>query len=55
MAGRPYPGGQKYKSQGYHMYEVGPTNMDGKGMDAYEETRQKLFAQGRGACPFGFS
>lgn len=55
MAGRPYPGGQKYKSQGYHMYEVGPTQMDGKGMDAYEETRQKLFAQGRGACPFGFS
>ena len=55
MTGRPCPGGQKYKSQGYHMYEVGPTEMDGKGMNAYEETRQKLFTQGRGACPFRFS
>lgn len=54
-AGRPYPEGQKYKSQGYHIHEVGPSKMDGKGMDAYEATRQKLFAQSRGACPFGFS
>ncbi|OCK80615.1 hypothetical protein K432DRAFT_297294 [Lepidopterella palustris CBS 459.81] len=55
IAGRPIPGGQKYKPEGYHMHEIGPSKMEGKGMEAYEEGKERLLKQGRGKCPFAFA
>ncbi|KAF2495919.1 hypothetical protein BU16DRAFT_508612 [Lophium mytilinum] len=52
LAGRPIPGGGKYKPEGYHMHEVGPKKMEGKGLEHYEAEREKLFAAGKGGCPF---
>ncbi|KAL2354122.1 hypothetical protein BJ546DRAFT_95749 [Cryomyces antarcticus] len=57
IAGRPLPGddGKKFKPYGYKINDVGPTSMEGKGMQAFEEVRGRLMKQGRGGCPFAFS
>jgi hypothetical protein len=51
-AGRPIPGGGKYKPEGYHFHEIGPAKMEGKGLDHYKAEREKLFNARRGGCPF---
>lgn len=56
MTGKPYAGSDaKYRPEGYHIHEVGPHLMAGKGMKEYEATRDHLMAQGRGGCPFAFA
>ncbi|KAF2804935.1 uncharacterized protein BDZ99DRAFT_467159 [Mytilinidion resinicola] len=52
LAGRPIPGGGKYKPEGYHFHEVGPKKMEGKGLEHYKMEKGKLYAAGRGGCPF---
>ncbi|KAF2088755.1 hypothetical protein K490DRAFT_72476 [Saccharata proteae CBS 121410] len=55
LAGKPYPGDKKFKPEGYRIQDVGPKSMEGKGMDDFSRTREKLLAQGRGGCPFAFA
>jgi hypothetical protein len=54
LTGGPVPGdqGNKYKSQGYLIPEMGPKIAEGKGMEEYEQTRSKLMSQNRAGCPF---
>lgn len=53
LAGRPYPG-RGFKPEGLTIPEVGPVNMEGKGHDYFEGTKEKLMGMGRGGCPFAF-
>src|SRR5690348_14503213 len=43
----------KFKSQGYRIHEVGPPNLEGKGLKEFEEEVMRLKRDGWGLrCPF---
>ncbi|KAJ4361160.1 hypothetical protein N0V95_002129 [Ascochyta clinopodiicola] len=54
-AGKPYPNGKGYNSQGYEIFEVGPEKLEGKGLDECKAMRDRLMGSDRGQCPFAFS
>jgi hypothetical protein len=47
----PIPG-KEYASHGYHIHEIGPKSLSGKGLQEFAESTEKFMAQGRGGCPF---
>lgn len=51
LSGKGYPS-KAFKSEGYHIHELGPFSMSGKGLEEYNATREKLQKSGRGGCPF---
>jgi hypothetical protein len=54
--GKPYPGSDaKHKPEGYHIHEVGPNSVSGRGMTEFTEGRDRLLAEKRGGCPFAFA
>lgn len=53
--GGPYPDGQRYKPEGYKIFEIGPQKLEGKGVEECEAIRDDLMASGRGGCPFAFA
>ena len=54
MLGKPVPGddNDKYSPKGYHIGDVGPNHMVGKGMDSTSEIKANLKKRNRGGCPF---
>lgn len=52
MIGKPYPGSPGFKSEGYVLEEVGPKNLEGKGLEYFTQTKERLLRQSRGGCPF---
>ncbi|KAF2003371.1 hypothetical protein P154DRAFT_105073 [Amniculicola lignicola CBS 123094] len=53
--GRPVPDGKGYKPEGYHMFELGPSKFEGKGVEECAATAEKLLNGRRGGCPFAVS
>lgn len=54
LVGLPVPGdeGEKYYPQGYHLPDVGPKLMLGKGAESAKETVSNLRKTRTGGCPF---
>ncbi|TID21333.1 hypothetical protein E6O75_ATG04728 [Venturia nashicola] len=53
IGGKPIPGAL-YKPQGYLIHEVGPKSQEGRGLEEFEEGKEKLMREARGGCPFSF-
>lgn len=51
----PGDNGDRYASEGYHIAEIGPKGMKGKGAEVMALEKEKLRAQITGGCPFAFS
>ncbi|KAH5077135.1 hypothetical protein HBI73_177100 [Parastagonospora nodorum] len=56
IIGGPHPGdGKQYKSEGYKIFELGPTKLENHGIAECESTRDRLMSSDRGGCPFAFA
>lgn len=57
MLGGPLPGdeGEKFRPQGYHIHDVGPDSMQGKGLEAVNMTKERIMKRNSGRCPFAFA
>jgi hypothetical protein len=53
--GGPFPDGKNYKSEGYKIFEVGPTKLENQGHAECEAIKDRLMKSNRGACPFAFA
>lgn len=54
--GGPHPGdGKQYKSEGYKIFELGPTKLENHGTAECEAARDRLMSSDRGGCPFAFA
>ncbi|KAH7028366.1 hypothetical protein B0J12DRAFT_714139 [Macrophomina phaseolina] len=55
MIGKPYPGSPGFKAEGYVLEEVGPKSLEGKGIEYFVQTKERLMNQSRGGCPFAIT
>ncbi|KAK3720661.1 hypothetical protein LTR37_003711 [Vermiconidia calcicola] len=53
LTGRPLPGDDGIKPEGYTHEEVGPAKFEGRGKEDFVQERERLMMMGRGGCPFG--
>ncbi|KAI9722357.1 MAG: hypothetical protein M1812_001829 [Candelaria pacifica] len=47
--------GEKFKPKGYHIQDIGPDSMQGKGLDAVSVTKARIMERNPQICPFAFA